>query len=189
MMMTMIATRFRLGVADEKVTGGLATAALQSLENETASVPSATLGIKRHRPMITFQKGNRTSDDSNSYSSHNSTSTGMKRSRSSLGSFALTSSSCSNFDEGSCEDDRPVSPFDMTTFARASEQVEDSMWFPQVEWPSIDDGEEAEEDREIAAPIHKKLCRGLVRSSGSADLSSLITSGTRGRFGSNGSLC
>jgi hypothetical protein len=85
----------------------------------------------------------------------------LKRSRGAIGSFES---------------------FDMSAFVEASQQVEDSIAFPSIEWPVLDDSKE--DDYYSPAPA-KRQCRGLVRSKNSANLSLLSTI----RFGSAGSLC
>lgn len=70
--------------------------------------------------------------------------------------------------------------FDMSEFEDASKSVEDSIAFPSIEW-SFDDN-----DDEDYKPPSKRICRGLVRSEGSCDLSSLASCQ---RNGSSGSLC
>eukprot|EP00526_Cylindrotheca_closterium_P021297 CAMPEP_0113637754 /NCGR_PEP_ID=MMETSP0017_2-20120614/19774_1 /TAXON_ID=2856 /ORGANISM="Cylindrotheca closterium" /LENGTH=105 /DNA_ID=CAMNT_0000548821 /DNA_START=11 /DNA_END=328 /DNA_ORIENTATION=+ /assembly_acc=CAM_ASM_000147 len=65
---------------------------------------------------------------------------------------------------------------DSSKFEEASKQIEDSIAFPTIEW-SFDD----EDDVFAVERPSKRSCSGLVRSMGSADLSSL-------RCGSSGSL-
>mmetsp|Transcript_12450 Transcript_12450/g.21800 ORF Transcript_12450/g.21800 Transcript_12450/m.21800 type:complete len:159 (-) Transcript_12450:85-561(-) len=98
----------------------------------------------------------------------------LKRSRSCMATF----------------DDR----FDMDSFWKASRDVEESILFPPIDWPSAGEDEDVhqeledvERDREVAEPTPKRRCRGLVRSKNSSDLSSLA--GSAGRYGSNGSMC
>eukprot|EP00526_Cylindrotheca_closterium_P021216 CAMPEP_0113614010 /NCGR_PEP_ID=MMETSP0017_2-20120614/6940_1 /TAXON_ID=2856 /ORGANISM="Cylindrotheca closterium" /LENGTH=99 /DNA_ID=CAMNT_0000523153 /DNA_START=68 /DNA_END=367 /DNA_ORIENTATION=+ /assembly_acc=CAM_ASM_000147 len=66
---------------------------------------------------------------------------------------------------------------DSSKFEEASKQIEDSIAFPNIEWSFDDD----EDDVFSFEPPSKRSCSGLVRSKGSADLSSL-------RCGSSGSL-
>jgi hypothetical protein len=87
----------------------------------------------------------------------------LKRSRSTMGSFES---------------------FDMSDFAKASQQVEESIAFPTIEWPDIDDSEEDNEP--TFEPTAKRRCRGLVRSKNSCNLFEL---GSTQRLGSAGSLC
>jgi hypothetical protein len=76
--------------------------------------------------------------------------------------------------------------FDMSAFVEASQQVEDSIAFPSIEWPALDDSKEDDYSSPDLAPVlAKRQCRGLVRSKNSSNLSSLSTA----RFGSAGSLC
>lgn len=101
--------------------------------------------------------------------------------------------------------------FDMGEFMKASEQVEESISFPAVEWPSLDEldngyddensfniqlsmsGDDENEDEDddcfhIRSP-RKRQCRGLIRCTRSCNLSSLWKlSSTSQRRGSNGSL-
>jgi hypothetical protein len=70
----------------------------------------------------------------------------------------------------------------MSSFAEASEQLEDSIAFPAIEFPGFDD---SEHDEFSCPPSAKRRCRGLVRSNNASfDLSSLFE-----RSGSSGSLC
>eukprot|EP00339_Tiarina_fusa_P000168 CAMPEP_0117029714 /NCGR_PEP_ID=MMETSP0472-20121206/21492_1 /TAXON_ID=693140 ORGANISM="Tiarina fusus, Strain LIS" /NCGR_SAMPLE_ID=MMETSP0472 /ASSEMBLY_ACC=CAM_ASM_000603 /LENGTH=121 /DNA_ID=CAMNT_0004737555 /DNA_START=32 /DNA_END=397 /DNA_ORIENTATION=- len=76
-----------------------------------------------------------------------------------------------------------LASFDMSAFEVASEQVEESIAFPSIEW-SFDDSEDDETDA-ASFPSAKRRCSGLTRSSqASFDLSSFSE-----RRGSNGSLC
>eukprot|EP00526_Cylindrotheca_closterium_P021431 CAMPEP_0113615682 /NCGR_PEP_ID=MMETSP0017_2-20120614/7835_1 /TAXON_ID=2856 /ORGANISM="Cylindrotheca closterium" /LENGTH=106 /DNA_ID=CAMNT_0000524943 /DNA_START=83 /DNA_END=403 /DNA_ORIENTATION=+ /assembly_acc=CAM_ASM_000147 len=67
--------------------------------------------------------------------------------------------------------------FESSKFEEASKQIEDSISFPSIEWSFDDD----EDDVFAVERPSKRSCSGLVRSMGSADLSSL-------RCGSSGSL-
>ena len=82
--------------------------------------------------------------------------------------------------------------FDMSEFLKASQQVEDSISFPSIEWPSIDDESDNESDEECYdTRSSKRQCRGLVRCGRSSNLSSMtdMTSHhTTERRGSSGSL-
>lgn len=103
--------------------------------------------------------------------------------------------------------------FDMGDFMKASEQVEETIAFPSIEWPSCDDDEsstsdsdsatfsltlpsdlrediEEEDDEEAFSQCRRKRqCRGLTRSGRSCNLSSLLDSASNSeRRGSNGSL-
>jgi hypothetical protein len=76
-----------------------------------------------------------------------------------------------------------VVSFDMSSFAEASQQVEDSIAFPSIEWSFGDD--ESDDEYFPSPPAPKRRCSGLVRSSKpSFDLSSLALS-----KGSSQSLC
>lgn len=103
--------------------------------------------------------------------------------------------------------------FDMSSFVEASKQVEESISFPLIEWPSLDDedieeekndnnssqdsfpslgwpglDEDSDEEEDEFKAFHrpKRLCRGLVRSKNSFNLASLSSTP---RLGSAGSLC
>ena len=77
--------------------------------------------------------------------------------------------------------------FDMSSFKKASQQVEDSIAFPTIEWNFNDsDSEEILDYVPLAA---KRRCRGLVRSNGSVNLSSFFGGSSTNRSGSSGSLC
>lgn len=97
--------------------------------------------------------------------------------------------------------------FDMGEFIKASEQVEETIAFPAVEWPSFDDDdddssyniqpslmskdEDDDEDDDFFShrSPRKRQCRGLTRCNRSCNLSSLWKMGsTSQRRGSNGSL-
>jgi hypothetical protein len=103
-----------------------------------------------------------------------STSTSMKRSRSLSGSF------------------------DMSDFLKVSQQVEDSIAFPSIEWPTLSDDTDDEEDNDsedefgtFSSRPNKRHCRGLVRCNRSSNLSSLVdmeSHRTPERRGSSGSL-
>jgi hypothetical protein len=74
-----------------------------------------------------------------------------------------------------------VVSFDMSAFAEASQQVEDSIAFPSIEWSFSDD--DSDDEDFVSPPAPKRRCGGLVRSSKpSFDLSSLFR-------GSSQSLC
>ena len=74
--------------------------------------------------------------------------------------------------------------FDMSVFVEASQQLEDSIAFPSIEFPTFDSDDEEEY---ASPPAAKRRCRGLTRTKNiSSDLSSL---GSSERFGSYGSLC
>lgn len=76
-----------------------------------------------------------------------------------------------------------IGSFDMTSFVEASQQVEDSIAFPTLEWPSLDGDDD--DDQELYVPPTKRQCRGLVRSNkASFDLTALPSE----RAGSCGSL-
>merc|ERR1740117_295022 len=117
------------------------------------------------------------------------TKTSMKRSRSSAASSA----------------------FDMGDFIKASQQVEETIAFPTIEWPSLDyddnsDDSSSSDDSDSFSfsritkedddddffqqqPSRKRLCRGLTRCDRSCNLSSLFEMAiTSERRGSNGSL-
>eukprot|EP00980_Cylindrotheca_fusiformis_P013689 scaffold3515_cov126-Cylindrotheca_fusiformis.AAC.38 len=74
------------------------------------------------------------------------------------------------------------SSFDMSDFAKASQQVEKSIAFPSISW----DFDDSESDDISFEPASKRRCSGLVRSKTSADLSTYFESN---RCGSSGSLC
>jgi hypothetical protein len=75
-----------------------------------------------------------------------------------------------------------LASFDMSAFEEASEQVEESIAFPSIEWSFDDDDDETDA---ISLPSAKRRCNGLTRSSqASFDLSSFSE-----RRGSNRSLC
>ena len=104
--------------------------------------------------------------------------------------------------------------FDMGEFLKASEQVEESIAFPAIEWPSLDydesnssDGDDSystsslltrpserpedidDEDEDFNQNRRKRQCRGLTRCGRSCNLSSLWDMANRSeRHGSNGSL-
>lgn len=104
--------------------------------------------------------------------------------------------------------------FDMGDFLKASEQVEETIGFPSVEWPSLDDADSdcsSDDDNSYStqSPLtrsrddrnndeeyfnhqtnrRKRQCRGLTRCSRSCDLSSLWKlSASSERAGSFGSL-
>jgi|Transcript_11144 hypothetical protein len=103
--------------------------------------------------------------------------------------------------------------FDMGDFLKASQQVEDTIAFPAIEWPSFDDDDDSSSDDDnsysFASPLtrkregreedeeeednfgyqsqRKRQCRGLTRCDRSCNLSSLWEVPTE-RRGSNGSL-
>jgi hypothetical protein len=57
----------------------------------------------------------------------------------------------------------------MNQLTQQAKEVETSMYFPTVEWPSFDDDEE-----EVVSPVVKRRCIGSLRSfKASMDLSSL----------------
>jgi hypothetical protein len=72
--------------------------------------------------------------------------------------------------------------FDMSAFTEASQQVEDAIAFPSIEW-SFDDSDSEEEEY---SPASKRRCRGIARSENSSDL---FTLGSKVRFESAGCLC
>jgi hypothetical protein len=99
--------------------------------------------------------------------------------------------------------------FDMSSVLEASKQVEDSIAFPVIEWPSFeDDDNDTEKDHDddenycFSIPPSKRQCRGLIRCSRSTNLSTLIRDSNSTNFsdpttadinsvqrrGSNGSL-
>lgn len=105
--------------------------------------------------------------------------------------------------------------FDMGEFLKASEQVEETIAFPKIEWPSFNDDEsnssdgddsyttasslarpseaheeiDDEDDEDFNQNRRKRQCRGLTRCSRSCNLSSLWELGNSSeRHGSNGSL-
>ncbi len=103
--------------------------------------------------------------------------------------------------------------FDMGEFLKASQQVEETIAFPAIEWPSFDDDDSSSSDSDSAATSlatprvysqvfdddedeedydlcrRKRQCRGLTRSDRSCNLSSLIDIANHAeRRGSNGSL-
>lgn len=75
-----------------------------------------------------------------------------------------------------------IGRFDMSEFSKVAEQIENSIAFPSIEW-NFDEGCYDVEDAISFEPPAKRSCNGLVRSKGSADLSSFA------RSGSSGSLC
>jgi len=106
--------------------------------------------------------------------------------------------------------------FDMGDFLKASEQVEETIAFPTIEWPSFDDdysssdeensfnvassltrpreeynnhADDDDEDEDFSVNPRKRQCRGLTRCDRSCNLSSLWEISNRSeRRGSNGSL-
>jgi hypothetical protein len=83
--------------------------------------------------------------------------------------------------------------FDMSEFLKVSQQVEDSISFPSIEWPSFDDEEDESEDEfRPARQSSKRQCRGLVRCNRSSNLCSLVEMASHHqateRRGSSGSL-
>jgi hypothetical protein len=102
--------------------------------------------------------------------------------------------------------------FDMSVVLEASKQVEDSIAFPVIEWPSLDiddndsekdddDEEDDDEDCCCFSTPPKRQCRGLVRCSRSSNLSTMTCNSSSNlsgpavgeinsvqRHGSNGSL-
>ena len=103
------------------------------------------------------------------------------------------------------------SAFDMGDFMKASQQVEETIAFPTIEWPSLDyddnsDDSSSSDDSDSFSfsritkedddddffqqqPSRKRLCRGLTRCDRSCNLSSLFEMAiTSERRGSNGSL-
>ena len=103
------------------------------------------------------------------------------------------------------------SAFDMGDFIKASQQVEETIAFPTIEWPSLDyddnsDDSSSSDDSDSFSfsritkddddddffqqqPSRKRLCRGLTRCDRSCNLSSLFEMAiTSERRGSNGSL-
>jgi len=70
--------------------------------------------------------------------------------------------------------------FDMTALEEVSQQVEDSIAFPTIEWAFSDDDEEDVVEERPA----KRSCNELSRKNASCDLASLSV-----RCGSNGSMC
>jgi hypothetical protein len=126
----------------------------------------------------------------------NTNTSSMKRSRPSSSSSSSSSS------------------FDMRDFIKASQQVEETIAFPTIEWPSLDydddddsssscddsdfsfsrttknDNDDDEDDDFFQQqPIRKRQCRGLSRCDRSCNLSSLYEMAiTSERRGSNGSL-
>jgi hypothetical protein len=105
------------------------------------------------------------------------------------------------------------SSFDMGDFIKASQQVEETIAFPTIEWPSLDcddsddssssddsdfsfsrttkdDDDDSEDDDFFQQqPSRKRQCRGLTRCDRSCNLSSLFEMAiTSERRGSNGSL-
>jgi hypothetical protein len=107
----------------------------------------------------------------------------MKRSRPSWSSASTSSSIKSSSSADSC--------FDMSSFEQVSDDVADSLWFPTIAWPSSSDDHDHDDDsntndKDDESSDHllsvdtmhslsrKRVCRGLLRSSSSADLPSLI---------------
>jgi len=103
------------------------------------------------------------------------------------------------------------SSFDMGDFLKASQQVEDTLAFPTIEWPSFDDDDSSsdddnsysvassltrprediddDEDEDYFQNPRKRTCRGLTRCDRSCNLTSLWEIATLSeRCGSNGSL-
>jgi len=105
--------------------------------------------------------------------------------------------------------------FDMGDFLKASQQVEDTIAFPAIEWPSFDDDDISSSDddnnsaassltrqRQVGEDLdddddedffhqspRKRPCRGLTRCDRSGNLTSLWELAIRSeRHGSNGSL-
>jgi hypothetical protein len=100
--------------------------------------------------------------------------------------------------------------FDMGEFLKASQEVEETIAFPTIEWPSFDDDDSSSDTYSVASSVtspneeredddeeeedyfqnsRKRQCRGLVRCDRSCNLSSLWEMANRSeRCGSNGSL-
>lgn len=88
--------------------------------------------------------------------------------------------------------------FDMGDFLKASQQVEETIAFPAIEWPSFDDDDSSvassvtkddDEEEDYFQHSRKRQCRGLVRCDRSCNLSSLWEIAKLSeRSGSNGSL-
>jgi len=131
-------------------------------------------------------------------------------------SSMLSSSRSSTITSGAKRSAPSSGSFDMGEFLKASQQVEDTIAFPTIEWPSFDDDydssssssdddnsysmrslstrtrEEREEDDDDffqQQSPRKRQCRGLIRCDRSCNLSSLWEmAASSERHGSNGSL-
>ena len=77
--------------------------------------------------------------------------------------------------------------FDMALFSAAHKDIEASIAFPTIEFPTLDGCEDEEETDTmvlVAPPSPKRHCSGIFRSHASFDLPSLPV-----RCGSAGSMC
>ena len=164
----------------------LATAAIENslkrfseMQSGRTKLLEGTVPVPRHRRMITF-------DAASKSKSPTTASSGLKkRPRPASTSTSTSSESSSRSSTGSS--------FDMSTFEQASNEVQDSLWFPTIEWPTTiceedDDDDDSNDDdtssstaRSLMSKSRKRICRGLVRSSSTIDLSSFLASGTRTR--------
>jgi len=132
--------------------------------------------IPRHRRMITFDAAKSSASTSKALALPP-----LKRSR-------PPSSSTTTITNKSC-----CSSFDMSTFEQASNEVQDSLRFPMIEWPTTsgdddsnddddDDDDDYGDDDDTGTGVNslsrsrKRICRGLVRSSSTIDLSSFLAS-------------
>jgi len=131
---------------------------------------------RRHRRMITFDAAKSSASTSKALALPP-----LKRSR-------PPSSSTTTITNKSC-----CSSFDMSTFEQASNEVQDSLRFPMIEWPTTsgdddsnddddDDDDDYGDDDDTGTGVNslsrsrKRICRGLVRSSSTIDLSSFLAS-------------
>ena len=66
--------------------------------------------------------------------------------------------------------------FDMNAFADASQQVEESIAFPSIEWDfsSDDDNDDHDDDDEVSPAPAKRICRGLSHCPSVPDLASIL---------------
>lgn len=103
----------------------------------------------------------------------------------------ITASSCMKRSRSSAT---LSSSFDMSVFQEVSQQVEESIAFPSIEWSFDDHTTEEEQDDDdliYQSPNKRRCINGLTRSSqASFDLSTTFSSrSNHKRSGSNGSLC
>jgi len=141
---------------------------------------------RRHRRMITFDAAKPSEASASTSASKASALSSLKRSRPSSTKTTTTD----NSNKSCCS-----SSFDMSTFEQASNEVQDSLWFPMIEWPTTsgdddsnddddDDDDDYGDDDDTGTGVNslsrsrKRICRGLVRSSSTIDLSSFLV-GTR----------
>mmetsp|Transcript_31871 Transcript_31871/g.77412 ORF Transcript_31871/g.77412 Transcript_31871/m.77412 type:complete len:238 (-) Transcript_31871:260-973(-) len=137
---------------------------------------------RRHRRMITFDAAKPSEASASTSASKASALSSLKRSRPSSTKTTTTD----NSNKSCCS-----SSFDMSTFEQASNEVQDSLRFPMIEWPTTsdddDDSNDDDDDKGTGfagvrgsslSRSRKRVCRGLVRSSSTIDLSSFLV-GTR----------